>query len=229
MTITTPHRVVAAVLATATLTIATPLTATPVAGAAPSTRTVAPSVSSAAPSWPLMADRDPLAAVAASAYRALAWSIQWGDGAHALQYEVLREEVATEVARRLELDSGLLVERWSTATVERQLALFAGLSQLGVPYRSISSRPGVGFDCSGFTSYAWGMAGRDLPRISRDQMRAGSPRDAFTVQPADLVYFPGHVMLSLGLPGAVVHSPQSGRTVEVQVFDRNLTYADPTT
>jgi cell wall-associated NlpC family hydrolase len=223
LTIITPRRILATALAAAALTVTLPgagFLAAGAASAAPSSRTL--------PTFPLTVDGDPLAAVAGTAYRSLAWSLEWGTGAESLQYAALRDRVATEVADRIGVPAELLVERWAGATVERQLALLAGLSQLGVPYRRMQSQPGVGFDCSGFTSYAWRMAGRDLPRTSRDQMRASETRDAFTAEPGDLVYFPGHVMLSLGLPGAVVHSPQPGRTVEVQVFDRRLQYADPT-
>src|SRR5918993_1102634 len=38
-------------------------------------------------------------------------------------------------------------------------AINAAMSQLGVPYQYATSDPGVGFDCSGLTHYAWGQAG----------------------------------------------------------------------
>ena len=41
------------------------------------------------------------------------------------------------------------------------------MGQLGVPYHYATSEPGVGFDCSGLTHYAWGQAGVYLPRNSR--------------------------------------------------------------
>ena len=103
-------------------------------------------------------------------------------------------------------------------------------NQKGDPYGYGSAGPNR-FDCSGLTSYAWRMAGVTLPRSSRDQMRAAETRDAWTALPGDLVYFPGHVMMSLGLPNAVVHSPQSGRVVEVEIYGGrradSLRYADP--
>ena len=61
-----------------------------------------------------------------------------------------------------------------------QEALLAALTQLGVAYRSSTSEPGVGFDCSGLTSFAWGRAGVDAepPERLADQpgRRAGTRR-----------------------------------------------------
>ena len=48
-------------------------------------------------------------------------------------------------------------------------AIAAAQSQLGVPYIAYQATPGVGFDCSGLTSYAWGQAGVYLPHQSRAQ------------------------------------------------------------
>ena len=55
------------------------------------------------------------------------------------------------------------------------LPLLAGVaaaqSQMGVPYVAYQATPGVGFDCSGLTSYAWGQAGLYLPHQSRAQAK----------------------------------------------------------
>lgn len=183
------------------------------------------------PAWPLMADRDPLAEQAGAAYRALAWTRVLGAEVSSVRFEDMLEGLAAQVAERIDAPAELLARRWSEASTQRQLALLAGLSQLGVPYRSMKSLPGQGFDCSGLTSYAWRMADVTIPRSSRDQMRAAERRDALTALPGDLVYFPGHVMMSLGLPGAVLHSPQTGRVVEVEQLGGSraarLQYADP--
>ena len=40
------------------------------------------------------------------------------------------------------------------------------------------SEPGVGFDCSGLTAYAWGVAGQELARQSRAQINALDARRA---------------------------------------------------
>ena len=109
-------------------------------------------------------------------------------------------------------------------------ALAAALSQLGVAYRRNTSKPGVGFDCSGLTSYAWAQAGFDLARQSTAQIRAAAPRDLETAMAGDLVQYPGHVMMYLGVDRAVVHAVMPGRPVEVDVVKarRNLKFGDPT-
>ena len=43
------------------------------------------------------------------------------------------------------------------------------MSQVGVSYRFAASEPGVAFDCSGLTSWAWAQAGVYLPHQSRQQ------------------------------------------------------------
>ena len=111
-------------------------------------------------------------------------------------------------------------------------ALLAAMTQLGVPYRSHRSEPGVGFDCSGLTSYAWGVAGEDLPRQSRVADQRVAARRAVCRQAGDLMYYPGHVMMFLGIGDAMVHSPQRGSEVEITFLSErhaeNVTFADPT-
>jgi hypothetical protein len=174
---------------------------------------------------------DPLASLASEAYRALAVSTNPRVAVISSGYPELRRELAFGVANRIGADPMDLLERWSLASVDRQLALLAGLSQLGVPYRKNASRPGVGFDCSGLTSFAWAMVGEQLPRNSRAQIRSGERVKPADVQPGDLAYYPGHVMMSLGLPGAVLHSPEPGRRVHVRMVteqkSRRWVYADP--
>lgn len=98
-----------------------------------------------------------------------------------------------------------------------QVSINAALGQLGVPYRYATSLPGVSFDCSGLTHYAWGKAGVYLPRNSRAQ--AGSlphvPKDK--AQPGDLIFYYSpisHVGIYLG-GGQLVHAPNSGTVVKI--------------
>lgn len=98
-----------------------------------------------------------------------------------------------------------------------QTAVNAALGQLGVPYKYATARPGVGFDCSGLTAYAWGRAGVELPRNSRAQYASMRkvPREA--AAPGDLIFYYSpisHVSLYLG-GGRVVHAPQPGSSVEI--------------
>lgn len=134
-----------------------------------------------------------------------------------------RARVAADVARVLELDPVHLEAVWSRADADHQIALMAALSQLGTPYKRRASLPGVAFDCSGLTGWAWAQAGHVLPRNSTLQWRAGDARTPETAQAGDLVRYPGHVMMWLGVEGAIVHSPRPGGVVEVRhLSDRSL-------
>lgn len=99
-----------------------------------------------------------------------------------------------------------------------QVAVNAAMSQRGVPYRYASSIPGVAFDCSGLTHYAWGQAGVYLPRNSRAQFGATPRVPISAAQPGDLVYFYNpisHVGMYIG-GGQMVHAPRTGQVVSVR-------------
>jgi cell wall-associated NlpC family hydrolase len=125
-----------------------------------------------------------------------------------------RAQIATLVGNELGLDPALFVSAWESTDLVHQTALMGALSQVGVPYRKMA-KPGVGFDCSGLTSYAWSVAGRTIPRSSGTQIKAAERVTAETAVAGDLVYYPGHVSMYLGVPGTMVHSPYPGRNVEV--------------
>lgn len=97
------------------------------------------------------------------------------------------------------------------------VAIQAAMGQLGVPYRYATSNPGVSFDCSGLTHYAWAQAGVYLPRNSRAQAAATPRIPAAAAQPGDLIFYYSpisHVGIYLG-GGQLVHAPNSGTTVKV--------------
>lgn len=97
------------------------------------------------------------------------------------------------------------------------IAVQAALAQQGVPYRYATSKPGVGFDCSGLTGYAWAQAGVGLPHQSRMQY-AATPRVPISqAQAGDLLFFYSpisHVSIYLG-NGTQVHAPNTGSVVNV--------------
>lgn len=97
------------------------------------------------------------------------------------------------------------------------IAVQAALGQQGVPYRYAASNPGVAFDCSGLTAYAWGQAGVGLPHQSRAQY-ASTPRvSKDSAQAGDLLFFYSpisHVSIYLG-NGTHVHAPNTGSTVSI--------------
>jgi cell wall-associated NlpC family hydrolase len=97
------------------------------------------------------------------------------------------------------------------------LAVQAALGQQGVPYRYATSKPGVGFDCSGLTAYAWAQAGVGLPHQSRAQFASVPHVPKESAQAGDLLFFYSpisHVSIYLG-NGMQVHAPNTGKTVTV--------------
>ncbi len=77
-------------------------------------------------------------------------------------------------------------------------AVRAALGQLGVPYVWGGTAPGVGLDCSGLTQYAYGEAGLDIPRTSREQDIGAEVPSADQLLPGDLVCWEGHVAMYIG-------------------------------
>ena len=169
-------------------------------------------------------------AIAAEADRALDALDRWDterNPADYVRFVQSREVAATMTAEDLGLDAATLRDRWAATPIEKQEAVLAAMSQLGVPYRSIASEPGVGFDCSGLTIWAFAEAGLEIPRVSRDQIRAADAIDQVDAEPGDLVYYPGHISIYLGLD-AMVHSPTSGSHVEAVTLPegRSLDFGD---
>ena len=171
--------------------------------------------------------------VAVGATEALsAWFAYNGGRPSAVQeFSRLRDSVAEAVAARLGLDPTVLRAAWRRADRPHQVALMAALSQLGTPYRTNARTPGVGFDCSGLTSWAWAQAGAPIAHQSRTQIRAAARRTLASAQAGDFVYYPGHVMLYLGVEDAIVHAPLRGRPVEVAMLAKHrsgrVIYGDP--
>ncbi len=76
-------------------------------------------------------------------------------------------------------------------------AVRAALSQRGVPYVWGGTTPD-GFDCSGFTQWAYRQAGLELPRLAQEQDTAGVPVSQAHLQPGDLAVWSGHVAMYIG-------------------------------
>lgn len=82
-----------------------------------------------------------------------------------------------------------------------QIAIAAARSQIGVTYVWGTANPGVSFDCSGLTSWAWGRAGVYLPHSSVMQEAATPDVPREQLQPGDLLFFYtpiSHVSLYIG-------------------------------
>jgi cell wall-associated NlpC family hydrolase len=96
-------------------------------------------------------------------------------------------------------------------------AVNAALGQQGVRYVYATSKPGVSFDCSGLTAYAWGQAGVYLPHQSRAQYASIPHVAKGAAQPGDLLFYYSpisHVGVYLG-GGQLVHAPNSGSVVKI--------------
>ena len=93
----------------------------------------------------------------------------------------------------------------------------AAQNQLGVPYRYAAESPGVAFDCSGLTKYAWGRAGVYLPHQSRSQYASTAHVSQGAAQPGDLIFYYSpisHVGIYLG-GGQLIHAPATGDVVKI--------------
>ncbi len=110
----------------------------------------------------------------------------------------------------------------STATVDVLAGVVAtATSVMGTPYVwGGSGEADGGFDCSGLIQYAYASQGISLPRVSRDQARAGEPvsKSLDALRPGDILTFSTkggpvtHVGLYLG-DGQFIHSASRGVTV----------------
>ena len=192
---------------------------------------VAPSsVRSTAPSVLLVGD-DPVVPAALTALAEAATYQRTRSARALLRLAAARDKVATAIALRLDLDPAAMRRAWQNADLDHQMVVLAAMSQLGVPYRRNTSKPGVSFDCSGLTTWAWQQAGVALPRSSYRQIRAFENIRLAEAQAGDLVYYPGHVMLYLGTGNAIVHAPQRGDDVKVGTLSarraRWVRLADP--
>lgn len=103
------------------------------------------------------------------------------------------------------------------ATGLRRGIVETALEAMGEPYRWGGTSTDRGFDCSGLIWYAYRAHGISLPRVSREQARAGRPisADVSSLQPGDILLFAEgsrtvtHVGLYVG-DARFIHSTSSG-------------------
>ena len=102
------------------------------------------------------------------------------------------------------------------APTRGERAVRAALEAVGTPYRWGGESPANGFDCSGLVRWAYGRVGLDLPHNSYALYGEGRRVRESRMEPGDILFFEGlgHVGLYVG-NGRMVHSPETGRNVEV--------------
>ena len=148
-----------------------------------------------------------------------------------LVYAAHRTATARWAARELGYNEFAMIDAWKNSSLDHQRAVLAAMTQVGVPYRTNTSIVDKGFDCSGLTSYAWQQSGVELQRFSGAQIKNSTKVDRASANAGDLVHYPGHVMMYLGVDNAVVHSANTGRTVEIDTISertaKRATFGDP--
>lgn len=130
--------------------------------------------------------------------------------------ELARQQAAAEKAAQ---ETTAPQESTSTATdssyaTKAAKALAFVRAQIGKPYVWGATGPDS-YDCSGLTQAAWKAAGVDLPRVTYDQVNAGTTVSLADAQPGDLVFFYddiSHVGLYIG-NGMMIHAPKPGAYV----------------
>lgn len=105
-----------------------------------------------------------------------------------------------------------------SSTIGERVASIA-LEQIGTPYRYGGQTP-AGFDCSGLVHYAYGQAGKSVPRTTGGLWSRAQPVARNELRAGDLLFFSidgkmQHVGLYVG-NGRFAHAPSSGRTVTVE-------------
>ncbi|MDH6452325.1 MULTISPECIES: C40 family peptidase [unclassified Streptomyces] len=133
--------------------------------------------------------------------------------------ELAQQQAAAEKAAQQESAPASTGSSTSTApdssyATKAAKALAFARAQIGKPYVWGATGPDS-YDCSGLTQAAWKAAGVDLPRVTYDQVNAGTTVSLADAQPGDLVFFYddiSHVGLYIG-NGMMIHAPKPGAYV----------------
>lgn len=100
-------------------------------------------------------------------------------------------------------DPGIIVAESSLRRVDtsalgpgriRSSVVSMALEAMGTPY-VWGGTDGNGFDCSGLIQFSYRQHGIEIPRVSRDQMRAGTavPKNVADLEPGDVLGFNAQV------------------------------------
>ena len=155
----------------------------------------------------------------------------------AAEERIARERAATAAAAAAAASAAIAVRRSPSGGATRQaappsdtqafnypapsakaaIAVAAARSQIGVPYVWATSSPGVSFDCSGLTLWAWAQAGVSMGHFTGAQY-AQFPKVPYeALEPGDLVFFGSdlhHMGMYIG-GGMMIHAPYTGSWVQI--------------
>ena len=97
---------------------------------------------------------------------------------------------------------------------------------IGVPYRWGGSSADAGFDCSGLTMTVYRLNGLNLPRVSKEQFKTGTPIPRSQLLRGDLVFFAtsggrrvSHVGIYAG-NGKFIHAPRKGKRIRAESLSK---------
>ena len=105
-------------------------------------------------------------------------------------------------------------------------AVTKAMEYQGIPYLWGGTDPNVGLDCSGFVQHVYRQLGIDLPRVSRDQAKAGVEVPSLDqAKPGDLIAFGtpvDHIAIYLG-NNKIIHAPRTGEVIKITDIHRTPT------
>lgn len=141
----------------------------------------------------------------------------FGSGLKAIQSEHEWTMVELVKGQRGYVRSTLLQTPKTLEATGKNLTQFA-LRFLETPY-VWGGTTGWGLDCSGLVQRVYGAFGIALPRDADQQEQQGTSVHYQDSQPGDLVFFPGHVAISLG-GSRIVHANAYHMRVTVDDFEK---------
>lgn len=136
-------------------------------------------------------------------------------------------KAAAEAAAKAANESENDTSRGSTNVSSNAIIAYAS-NFLGRSYQWGATGPKT-FDCSGFTRYVYANFGIKIPRVSRDQAKAGSYVSKSQLQPGDLVFFAKsgrpvhHVGIYVG-NNSFMHAPQTGDVIKISTLSSRSDY-----
>ncbi len=158
-------------------------------------------------------------------------SIASSDPKMVSRYQSALAAVVSIVAARTFVSRSEMLDAWLSTSSRHQKALLVGMTTLGTGYLFGSDNPRKGLDCSGLVAYAWAKSGVKLPMKSDRQIDHSREVSREEARAGDIVGYPGHTMIYLGVGDIVLHSARPNLGVRVGPINwkesPNVKFADP--